>query len=55
VDVRDVALAQVLAYENPKSSGQRYLITAEPFAWEEVKLFNYFNYPSPAFVCPFFE
>eukprot|EP00026_Physarum_polycephalum_P020600 Phypoly_transcript_23285.p1 GENE.Phypoly_transcript_23285~~Phypoly_transcript_23285.p1 ORF type:complete len:183 (+),score=36.60 Phypoly_transcript_23285:32-550(+) len=36
VDVRDVALAHVLAYENPKSSNQRYIVSAEPFSWQEI-------------------
>jgi hypothetical protein len=36
VDVRDVALAHVLAYENPKASNQRYLLAAEPFSYRDV-------------------
>ncbi|ANB13596.1 carbonyl reductase (NADPH-dependent) [Sugiyamaella lignohabitans] len=36
VDVRDVALAHLRAYENPKSAGQRYFVTAGSFLYDEM-------------------
>eukprot|EP00026_Physarum_polycephalum_P020165 Phypoly_transcript_22569.p1 GENE.Phypoly_transcript_22569~~Phypoly_transcript_22569.p1 ORF type:complete len:133 (+),score=24.91 Phypoly_transcript_22569:207-605(+) len=36
VDVRDVAFAEVAAYENPKSVGQRYFVIADHFTWQEI-------------------
>jgi len=36
VDVRDVAMAHVLAYENAKASNQRYLLVNQPFSWQGV-------------------
>jgi len=36
VDVRDVALAHVLAFETPIASNQRYLITEGPFSYHEI-------------------
>jgi len=36
VDVRDLALAHLLAFENPKASGQRYLALGGNFNWQEV-------------------
>jgi nucleoside-diphosphate-sugar epimerase len=35
-DVRDVAKAHRLAYENPKSAGQRYFITSGNFGYQDV-------------------
>jgi len=45
VDVRDVALALVLAYENPQASNQRYLVSNEPFAYEEIVEFAHKEFP----------
>lgn len=36
VDVRDLAQAQVLAYENPKAANQRFLISNGNYNWQEV-------------------
>lgn len=36
VDVRDVALAHVLAFETPAASNQRYFVTAGRYDWQEV-------------------
>lgn len=43
VDVRDVALAHVLALERPEAGGERFAVSAGPFYWDELSLFiSYF-------------
>jgi nucleoside-diphosphate-sugar epimerase len=36
VDVRDLAVAHVLAYEKPEAGGQRYIIAKDNYDWQEV-------------------
>lgn len=36
VDVRDVAQSHLLAYEVPKASNQRYIISGHTFGYQEV-------------------
>jgi nucleoside-diphosphate-sugar epimerase len=52
VDVRDVAAAHLLAFENPKASNQRYLIVAETFDYQQVFLLlilPFLHFASPSF------
>lgn len=39
VDVRDTALAHVLALERPEAGGERFAISSGPFYWDELSLF----------------
>lgn len=38
VDVRDTALAHVLALERPEAGGERFAISSGPFYWDELSL-----------------
>ena len=35
VDVRDVALAHVLALETPEAGGERIIVSSQPFFWHQ--------------------
>jgi len=45
IDIRDVALAHILAYETPKAANQRYLISGHPFEWQEIPAFANKHFP----------
>lgn len=36
IDVRDLAIAHVLALEKPAAAGKRFFVTAGPFSYKEV-------------------
>jgi len=48
VDVRDVAIAHILAFENPKASNQRYLISKGDYDWQEVADHAHKHFPNKA-------